>query len=142
MNENPAADLKLTPKQKRFADELIENPAASATSAAIKAGYSEKTAYSIASENLRKPEIMLYLNNHATAAEAVLVDALQAEKDIYRFNSDIKAYEKVGTEKDHAIRIKAADSILDRVHGKAVQKSEQKSTKVVIAIDLSGKAQK
>lgn len=49
----------LTLKQKIFCDEyLIE---LNATKAAIKAGYSEKTAYSIGSENLSKPEVSAYL---------------------------------------------------------------------------------
>lgn len=45
----------LTPKQKRFVDEYLID--LNATQAAIRAGYSEKTAYSIGEENLRKPEI-------------------------------------------------------------------------------------
>ncbi|MGG6834831.1 UNVERIFIED_CONTAM: terminase small subunit, partial [Streptococcus canis] len=46
---------KLTLKQKRFADEYIIS--ANATAAAIKAGYSKKTARSIGQENLTKPDI-------------------------------------------------------------------------------------
>jgi len=46
---------KLTAKQERFIEEyLIDN---NATQAAIRAEYSEKTAYSIGQENLKKPEI-------------------------------------------------------------------------------------
>ena len=47
--------MKLTLKQQRFADEYIIS--GNATEAAIKAGYSKKTAYSIGLENLKKPEI-------------------------------------------------------------------------------------
>ena len=46
---------KLTPKQQRFVDEYLID--LNATQAAIRAGYSEKTAYSIGDENLKKPEI-------------------------------------------------------------------------------------
>ena len=46
---------KLTPKQKRFVDEYLID--LNATQAAIRAGYSEKSAYSIGIENLNKPEI-------------------------------------------------------------------------------------
>ncbi|WP_423245457.1 terminase small subunit [Mannheimia haemolytica] len=46
---------KLTDKQKRFVEEYLID--LNATQAAIRAGYSEKTAYSIGEENLRKPEI-------------------------------------------------------------------------------------
>lgn len=45
----------LTPKQERFVDEYLID--LNATQAAIRAGYSEKTAGSIGSENLQKPEI-------------------------------------------------------------------------------------
>lgn len=47
-------------KQKRFCDEYLID--LNATQAAIRAGYSEKTAYSIGWENLRKPEILEYLS--------------------------------------------------------------------------------
>ena len=46
---------KLTPKQRRFVDEYLVD--LNATQAAIRAGYSRKTAASIGEENLRKPEI-------------------------------------------------------------------------------------
>lgn len=46
---------KLTAKQERFCDEYVID--CNATQAAIRAGYSEKTAYSIGHENLSKPEI-------------------------------------------------------------------------------------
>lgn len=52
--------IKLTLKQKKFADEYIIS--GNATDAAIKAGYSKKTSYSIGQENLKKPEIKKYLN--------------------------------------------------------------------------------
>ena len=45
----------LTIKQKKFVNEYLKSM--NATQSAISAGYSAKSAYSIASENLRKPEI-------------------------------------------------------------------------------------
>lgn len=47
---------KLTAKQQSFVSAYLAN-GFNATRAAIEAGYSEKTAYSIGWENLRKPEI-------------------------------------------------------------------------------------
>lgn len=47
--------VKLTDKQKRFIEEYLID--LNATQAAIRAGYSEKTAYSIGEENLKKPVI-------------------------------------------------------------------------------------
>lgn len=52
--------MKLTLKQQRFADEYIIS--GNATEAAIKAGYSKKTARSIADENLTKPDIKTYID--------------------------------------------------------------------------------
>lgn len=51
--------MKLTDKQKRFCEEYIID--CNATQAAIRAGYSEKTAYSIGNENLKKPELQNYI---------------------------------------------------------------------------------
>lgn len=51
--------LKLTIKQQRFADEYIIS--GNATEAAIKAGYSKKTANVIGVENLIKPNIKTYI---------------------------------------------------------------------------------
>lgn len=50
-----SSDNGLTPKQNRFVEEYLID--FNATQAAIRAGYSKDTAYSIGSENLNKPEI-------------------------------------------------------------------------------------
>ena len=47
--------MKLTPKQERFVQEYLVD--LNATQAAIRAGYSKKTAEVIGYENLRKPQI-------------------------------------------------------------------------------------
>lgn len=51
--------VRLTDKQIRFCEEYLID--FNATQAAKRAGYSEKTAYSIGVENLRKPEIQNYI---------------------------------------------------------------------------------
>lgn len=50
---------KLTDKQKRFCEEYLID--LNATQAAIRAGYSQKTAFSIGVENLKKPLVQEYL---------------------------------------------------------------------------------
>lgn len=50
---------KLTAKQKRFTDEYLVD--ANATQAAIRAGYSEKTAYSQGQRLLKKVEVQTYI---------------------------------------------------------------------------------
>ena len=47
--------MSLTAKQKRFCDEYLID--LNATQAAIRAGYSEKTAYRTGADNLRKPGV-------------------------------------------------------------------------------------
>jgi predicted XRE-type DNA-binding protein len=52
--------MALNPKQQRFCDEYLID--LNATQAAIRAGYSKKTASAIGSENLTKKEIIEYIN--------------------------------------------------------------------------------
>jgi phage terminase small subunit len=58
---------KLTAKQSKFVSEYLID--LNATQAAIRAGYSEKTAYSIGEENLRKPEIAKSIQEAMTKRE-------------------------------------------------------------------------
>lgn len=67
---------KLTEKQKRFVREYKTN-GGNGTQAAIKAGYSEKTARKIASENVTKPDIIEALENE---------EKIQREKHDYKFS--------------------------------------------------------
>jgi phage terminase small subunit len=62
---------KLTAKQQRFCDEYLID--LDGTKAAIRAGYSEKTAAVIASENLRKPNIREYIDQRMAEKEEALV---------------------------------------------------------------------
>lgn len=70
------ADKKLTAKQHRFCDEYLID--LNATQAAIRAGYSERTAKSIGNENLTKPDLKAYIEKRMAEKEAALV-ADQAE---------------------------------------------------------------
>jgi phage terminase small subunit len=67
--------MALNPKQIRFVEEYLID--LNATQAAIRAGYSRKTAYAIGSENLRKPEIKAALQ----AAHAVVTTKVKITKD-------------------------------------------------------------
>ena len=55
----------MTPKQKRFCDEYLID--CNATQAAIRAGYSEKTAYSIGQRLLKDVEISAFIAERAEA---------------------------------------------------------------------------
>lgn len=61
----------MTLKQRRFCDEYLID--LNATAAAIRAGYSRKTAYSIGSENLKKPELAAYMRARMAEKEAALI---------------------------------------------------------------------
>lgn len=62
---------KLTEKQKRFCEEYLID--LNATQSAIRAGYSEKVAYSIGSENLKKPEIQNYITELLDSAKSTRI---------------------------------------------------------------------
>ena len=62
---------KLTAKQQRFCDEYLID--LNATQAAIRAGYSKKTANRIGTENLSKLVIREYIENQMAEKEAALI---------------------------------------------------------------------
>ena len=61
----------MTEKQKLFCEEYLID--LNATQAALRAGYSEKTAYSIGNENLKKPEIQEYIQKRLKEKEDALI---------------------------------------------------------------------
>ena len=63
--------MKLTPKQQLFCDEYLID--LNATQAAIRAGYSEKTARDIGAENLTKPNIRSYIDTRMAEKESKLI---------------------------------------------------------------------
>lgn len=104
--------MALNERQKAFADYYIQT--GNATEAAIKAGYSEKTAYSIGNENLKKPEISAYISERM---------AEQVEKRVADANEVIEFYTAVmrGEVKDQfgldaslSDRLKAGDALMKR----------------------------
>lgn len=73
--------MKLTTKQRLFADEYIKS--GNATEAALKAGYSKRTSYSIGNENLKKPEIKKYIDKKLDEIEShKIADAKEAMQAI------------------------------------------------------------
>lgn len=76
--------MALNEKQKRFCEEYLID--LNATQAAIRAGYSEKTAKQIASENLSKPDLQDYISElRKEQAEKTKIDiqwVLNRFKDI------------------------------------------------------------
>lgn len=115
--------MKLTEKQKRFADEYIKS--GNATQAAIKAGYSKKTAKIVASQNLTKLNVKSYIddrmkviedNRIMTAKEAVefLTSVVRGDvKETVVIGTPVGA-EEVEKEADVKTRISAVKELLKR----------------------------
>lgn len=89
------AAQKLTAKQKKFVKAVASGK--SGTEAAIKAGYSKKTAYSIANQNLKKLEVKEALEKEIdSAAKKAGVDpewVYKSLKRLHDFNSQVVAKE-------------------------------------------------
>ena len=80
----------MTEKQKRFCDEYLTD--LNATQAAVRAGYSKKTAYSIGEENLRKPEIKEYIEKRMTEKESQLI---ANQDEVMRYLTAVMRREKM-----------------------------------------------
>lgn len=72
---------KLTAKQRLFADEYIKS--GNATQAAVKAGYSDRTARSIAQENLTKPDIKAYIEAKMAEIESQKIATAKEVMEFY-----------------------------------------------------------
>ena len=103
---------ELRGKQKKFADEYLLSW--NAADAARKAGYSEDSAASIGSENLRKPHIAAYIRARAQERDAVTV---AAEEELMAFLSSVvrgNVMDQFGLEPTLADRLRAAENLMKR----------------------------
>lgn len=105
---------KLTVKQKLFADEYLKS--GNATDAAVKAGYSARTAQRIGSENLSKPLIKAYITAKMQDIEdAKIMDAKEALELLTKIaRAEIEETVTIGTP-DGIEQAKQPPSIKDRV---------------------------
>lgn len=104
--------MPLTPKQKAFADYYIET--GNATEAAKKAGYSEKSAYSIGDENLKKPEISAYIAARTAPTEA---KRIATADEVMQFFSDVmqgKVKDQFGLDASLSDRLNAGKELMKR----------------------------
>lgn len=76
--------MKLTAKQKKFADNYIKT--GNATQSAIDAGYSKKTAKSVGSENLTKPAIKAYIDEKMKEIES---DRIMGAQEALEFLTNV-----------------------------------------------------
>lgn len=91
---------KLTPKQERFVAAYLGDAKFNGTKAAIMAGYSERSAYSIASDLLKKPEIQARVREMLTIcampAEAVLAELTEVAAAEWRDFVQVLSWDKEG----------------------------------------------
>src|SRR5436853_231891 len=112
---------KLTRKQSAFVKHIIDNPKASATEAA-KESYNTNnsvTAGAIAYENLKKPQIIMALNNHNELIENTIINTINRYKD----SDKLQEVQEATTN---------ARWVHDKIHGKAKQQLDIQSTSVKI----------
>lgn len=99
--------MGLSLKQQRFCEFYVIS--GNATDAAKRAGYSAKTAYSIGTENLKKPEIQKYLSELTKSRKT---GRIATAEEVLEFFSQVMNNGEVGW-KD---RIRAAENLAKR-HG-------------------------
>nr|DAM53902.1 MAG TPA: Terminase small subunit [Caudoviricetes sp.] len=111
--------MKLTEKQKRFADYYIET--GNITEAAIKAGYSKKTARVIGQENLQKPAIKSYIDEKL---EAMQDERTASAKEVLEFltksmrgelDEEVVVIEGTGDGTSEARKIKKQIGLRERI---------------------------
>ncbi len=134
---------KLTPKQQLFVAEYLVD--LNATQAAVRAGYSNKSAYSVGHENLKKPEVAAAMQarlertkagqdwiverlvenvERAMTVEPVMVGGVETGEYVYQGNVANKALELLGRHAgmfNDKLKLGADTSLLDlmrRIDGK------------------------
>ena len=130
--------MELTDRQLRFVEEYVKDY--NATQAAIRAGYSEKTAHNSGHRNVKNGEIQEKIKELQELMRTQLQqqfssDAIVARKIMLNIMSDEEAPE--------AVRLSAAKDFLDRAGFKPVEKQEVDSKgelgiKVIWADDSNG----
>lgn len=118
----------MTARQQRFADEYLID--LNATQAAIRAGYSEKTANRIASENLSKLDIQEYIQKRMDEKSSELI--AKQDEVLRQLTSTLRREETESV----VVVIKARRSFYDE-NGKKVIEEQEKPQIVQIPAKLS-----
>ena len=115
-----AKEYGIKPKTKAMIDLMNENPKLSATEAYIRTHETEdrKSASVSASKLLAKPNVIGYKDSAVRKAKRRIVSLVDSDNE--------------------NTALKAAQDILDRNEGKAIQKTENTSRTVEVKLDLTG----
>ncbi len=126
---------QLTAKQQRFVDEYLVD--LNATQAAIRAGYSKKTARQIAKENLTKPYIKAYIDQQLKKLED---ERIAEAKEVLQYLTAVMRGEEVeeivGFTEFGAERVKKLPYVKDRV--KAAELLGKRYNLFTDSVNLSG----
>lgn len=121
-----------TGQQKLFVDEYLRLRKKNATQAAINAGYSPKSASAQASQLLKNPIVLEYLNEREEAItqelrQEFIFDAIEARKVMYEImkKEDAEDRDKINVAKD----------FLDRAGFKPTDKLEVQGNMGVVIVD-------
>lgn len=120
--------MKLTEKQKRFCEEYLID--LNATQAAIRAGYPTRTARSVGSENLTKPDIQKYLSG---LMERKQKKRIASSDDVLEYLTGVLSGE---SEPDAQARdrLKAAE-LLAKYHGLMAPQQVEVKSEVTVNVD-------
>lgn len=140
---------EMTAKQKRFCDEYLID--LNATQAAIRAGYSKKTAYAIGEQNLKKLELKKYIEERMAEKEKELIasqdEVLKYLTSVLRGESQSEVVvvegcgmgesiaRRIDKAPDEKERLKAAE-LLGKAYGIYTNKLETDIQQVIIVDDL------
>ena len=107
--------MKLTQKQRLFADEYIKS--GNATQSAIKAGYTEKSARFVGAENLTKPNIKAYIDAKMAEIEShKIADAKEVLQFYTRVLREEETEEVALSTSDDVVTIEKKPSLKDRLN--------------------------
>lgn len=140
-------EIKLTPKQRLFCEEYLID--LNATRAAIRAGYSEKTAATIGNENMRKPLIKAYINkamnSKLESTIATQEEVLETLTAILRGELNGTALKGVGMGAQEVVQVaptvserKAAADLLGKRYSLWTEKHDVNVTGAVTFVDDIG----
>lgn len=126
---------KLTRKENALVHHMVTNPKESATKA-VQATYNTKNANVaavMAHELTHKPTIMAELAKYSNEAEMTLIEVMtHSRQEMY--SGDKEAVQWAVNARQ------TADSLLDRLHGKATQRTENATLAVTLNVDLTSAA--
>lgn len=123
--------MRLSPKQKAFADYYIE--CGNATEAARKAGYSEKNVGENAAKTLKSPKVAAYVSERLKQQEKGRVASAD---EVMRFYSSVmrgEVKDQFGLEASLSDRINAGKELMKR---HAVADAVENTDKVTVIIDV------